>query len=83
MESGVPNTVQHLPVLVLDGGAEGQNVVLHRDAGRRRDRSVDAERLAHDGVEVRQCVEFVHRRVIRADGEQLVAQLRLRADILR
>ena len=78
-----PNAVQHLPALVLNGATQWQDVVLHCDAGRCRDGSVDAERLAHNSVEVRQRVELVHRRVISADGEELVAQLRLRADILR
>jgi hypothetical protein len=43
---------------------EGDNVRVGGDAGATDDGRVDAERLAHNGVEVRERVELVHRRRI-------------------
>lgn len=72
-----PDGVVRLAAPVDERRAQRDDVVVHRDAVREGHARVEAQRLAQDGVEVRQRGERVHRRALRRHAQQLGAQARL------
>lgn len=74
MRSLAPDVVAHRAVRVDVRPVERDDVVLAGDPDGRGDRGVHAQRLADDGVEVRERVELVHRGVLRRRVEELRAE---------
>ena len=68
------DAVLHHPEPVDERLSDGNDVVLLSDAHRTWHRRVHAKRLPHDRVQVRERVQLVHRRVVRRDGEELLAE---------
>lgn len=68
---------------IRNRGAQGQHIVFHGNPHRAWDRSMQAQRLTHEHIEVRESVELVHCWIVCVDGEEFIPKFVLNPEVLR
>lgn len=74
--------VDHLAVLIPHRLAQRQYIIMDSHAHGTGHRCVYAQRFAHNGVEVGQCVQLVHRRILGVDCEKFFPEFLLCLEVL-